>query len=196
MPAFGAESLRLRSRSAMNTRWKLWTCAAAMSGLAGCGQAIPDRKTAQSDAGVTIELPEPSTPVADPAVNVAAEAKVAALTNAAGFGPAVPADVAPEKPPSKPPKPAPEPELPKRAVRETASERTQAAEAPDTSTPLPLPNAVIVRTIEKIGFPCGSIVSSSRMDGSSDYRINCSSGASYRASNRTGRYRFSKAGGD
>jgi hypothetical protein len=58
---------------------------------------------------------------------------------------------------------------------------------------LPLPDAVIARTIEKIGYPCGAVASSARVDaaaGETAFKITCTSGQSYRASNRTGRYRF------
>jgi hypothetical protein len=57
---------------------------------------------------------------------------------------------------------------------------------------------VIARTLDRIGFRCGSVVSTDRVDapeGPSAYKVTCSSGQSYRASDQTGRYRFSKWSG-
>jgi hypothetical protein len=54
---------------------------------------------------------------------------------------------------------------------------------------------VVARTIEQIGYPCGAVASSARIDapaGETAYRINCTSGDSYRASDRSGRFRFRK----
>jgi hypothetical protein len=127
-------------------------------------------------------------------------------TNAADENPLSNFVVAEPEPVPKAEAPAPPREEVKPARKEEPAEDTatpplaEKAKAPPPppaqgASP-PLPNAVIVRTLEKIGYSCGSIVSSSKIEGapgSSDYRINCSSGASYRASNRTGRYRFSKA---
>jgi hypothetical protein len=70
------------------------------------------------------------------------------------------------------------------------------ASAPDAAASgekVPLPEPVIARTIARIGYPCGSVVSSSRVDGGSaspTYKITCSSGAAYRASTVRGRLRF------
>lgn len=178
-------------------RW--WAFAAAVSGLAGCGDRTPDRNAAPSGGSVTINLPEPSAPAADPApapANVADENTQSNSIVIAEAEPAPKADAPAQKPVRKEVKPPPKAEPSKDAAAPAAAEKREAPPPPPKSAPLPLPNAVIVRTIEKIGYSCGSIVSSSKIagaSGSSDYRINCSSGASYRASNRTGRYRFSKA---
>jgi hypothetical protein len=172
---------------------RLWACGAAVSGLASCGSGTDDHKAPQPGASVTVDLPEPSAPAVDRAETNAATAGVEATAT-------IGADAAPEKkseaPAATPEKPERKPAPPKKPLAAPAVEEGKEVERPAEAASLPLPNAVIVRTIEKIGYPCGSIVSSSRLEGaagSSDYRINCSSGSSYRASNRTGRYRFSKA---
>lgn len=68
------------------------------------------------------------------------------------------------------------------------------AVSPPRSTNLPLPNAVVARTIERIGYACGQVTSSSAVEGAGGpaYKITCSSGASYRASTVAGHLRFRK----
>jgi hypothetical protein len=183
----------------MNKSRRLWACAAALSGLASCGEGTAGGDATQAGASVTVELPEPTeTPANGTTVEVSAEAALPDSTNAAQ---AAKNEVQAAKPaartedPRREPRPTADADVD--ANTATAMEKAAAADEPAASGSLPLPAAVIVRTIEKIGFPCGSIASSSKVEGpsaSSDYIIKCSSGASYRASNRSGRYRFSKAG--
>jgi hypothetical protein len=60
---------------------------------------------------------------------------------------------------------------------------------------MPLPNKVIARTIERIGYSCGSVSSTSAVEGASGvYNVTCSSGQSYQATPVHGRYRFRKSG--
>ena len=56
------------------------------------------------------------------------------------------------------------------------------AEAPpvETAAALPLPGPVIARTIERIGYSCGKVASSSAVEGGV-YKVTCTSGASYQA---------------
>lgn len=61
------------------------------------------------------------------------------------------------------------------------------------SAKLPLPNAVIARTIGRIGYPCGSVASASPLGGGA-YKVTCTSGHSYRAAPVKGRYRFRRLG--
>ena len=59
----------------------------------------------------------------------------------------------------------------------------------------PLPNATIARTIERIGYACGSVASAAAVDaGSGVFKITCSSGDSYRAAPVGGRYHFRRWG--
>ena len=67
------------------------------------------------------------------------------------------------------------------------------AAATATEANLPLPKATISRTIERIGYPCGSVSSIATVDGV--FKVTCSSGDSYRAAPVGGRYRFKKWGG-
>jgi len=73
-----------------------------------------------------------------------------------------------------------------------------AAESPSveaTSARMPLPNAVIARTIGRIGYPCGQVASTTAMEGASGaFKVTCTSGHSYRAAPVRGRYRFRRLG--
>ena len=57
---------------------------------------------------------------------------------------------------------------------------------------LPLPNTVIARTIERIGYACGAVASVTALEGdeSGAYKVTCTSGQSYRARPVRGLYHF------
>ena len=57
---------------------------------------------------------------------------------------------------------------------------------------LPLPNTVIARTIERIGYRCGAVASATLLGGaeSGEYKVTCTSGQSYQARPVNGRYHF------
>lgn len=56
---------------------------------------------------------------------------------------------------------------------------------------MPLSNATAARTIDRIGYRCGS-VTGTESSGGGVFLINCSSGQRFRASPRNGRYRFKR----
>jgi hypothetical protein len=56
---------------------------------------------------------------------------------------------------------------------------------------LPLSNAVIARTIGRIGYSCGKVASTSALEGGA-FKVTCTSGQSYRAAPVHGRYRFKR----
>jgi hypothetical protein len=73
----------------------------------------------------------------------------------------------------------------------TSSEASaQAPAAPVAAANLPLPSAVIARTLERIGYACGEIASASAGNTPGAYKITCTSGQSYQAKPVHGRYRF------
>ncbi|HKH28138.1 MAG TPA: hypothetical protein VKA61_07350 [Sphingomicrobium sp.] len=80
---------------------------------------------------------------------------------------------------------------------EIATEQA-AVESPSvqaTSARMPLPNAVIARTIGRIGYPCGQVASTTAMEGASGaFKVTCTSGHSYRGAPVRGRYRFRRLG--
>lgn len=57
---------------------------------------------------------------------------------------------------------------------------------------LPLAAKVMARTIEHIGYACGSVASATAGDGAGVYKVTCTSGDSYRAAPVHGRYRFKR----
>jgi len=60
-----------------------------------------------------------------------------------------------------------------------------------TAASMPLSNATIARTIGRIGYPCGSVASTSQILGKA-FTVTCTSGHSYRAAPVRGRYHFRK----
>jgi hypothetical protein len=60
---------------------------------------------------------------------------------------------------------------------------------------LPLSNAVIARTIERIGYSCGEVASATAGESRGVFRVTCSSGQTYQASPVRGRYRFRRVSG-
>lgn len=91
-------------------------------------------------------------------------------------------------------------ELPPVEVRPRVSEGatgvTQQA-VPEAPAPaamaakMPLPNAVIARTIGRIGYACGQVASTSAVEGQSGvFKVTCTSGHSYQAAPVRGRYHF------
>lgn len=57
---------------------------------------------------------------------------------------------------------------------------------------MPLPNRTIARTIDRIGYACGAVSSTSSVEGSGPgiFKVTCTSGQSFQASPVNGRYRF------
>jgi hypothetical protein len=68
--------------------------------------------------------------------------------------------------------------------------------AAETATALPLSNAIIARTIGRIGYACGKVASSSPVAGGAPgaYTVTCTSGQSYQATPIHGRYHFRRLG--
>ncbi len=73
---------------------------------------------------------------------------------------------------------------------------TEAPPAETVAADMPLPNAVIARTIERIGYSCGQVASTTPVDGkaSGTYKVTCTSGQSYQATPVRGRYHFRRWG--
>ncbi|MCH8615762.1 hypothetical protein LZ016_06565 [Sphingomonas sp. SM33] len=72
---------------------------------------------------------------------------------------------------------------------------TDAPAAEAVSATMPLPNAVIARTIGRIGYACGEVASTSAVEGKPGvFTVTCTSGHSYRATPLRGRYHFRRLG--
>lgn len=74
----------------------------------------------------------------------------------------------------------------------------EAPPAPAVAATLPLPNRVIARTIERIGYACGQVASTAPVEGGAPgvFKVTCTSGQSYQARPVRGRYRFRRWGSD
>jgi hypothetical protein len=66
----------------------------------------------------------------------------------------------------------------------------------ETAAAMPLPKAVIARTIERIGYACGQVASTSAAGDQSRgaFKVTCTSGQSYQATPVRGRYHFRRLG--
>lgn len=99
---------------------------------------------------------------------------------------------------------APEPKLQDPVQADQITEEIKVLNGPsesadDSATPiehaaaaaLPLPNAVVARTIGRIGYACGEVASTRAVDGAAGvFKVTCTSGDSYRAAPVRGRYHF------
>lgn len=80
------------------------------------------------------------------------------------------------------------------AVEEVGAEAPSPAAVAAT---LPLPNRVVARTIERIGYACGEVAATTPVEGggSGVFKVTCTSGQSYQARPVGGRYRFRRWSG-
>jgi hypothetical protein len=94
--------------------------------------------------------------------------------------------------PAAPPKPEPEPGP--RIVEQAPADAPPVTSAATES--MPLPNKVVARTIERIGYSCGAVASTAPVEGGAAgvYKVTCTSGQSYQAKPVNGRYRFKRLG--
>jgi len=168
------------------------------AGLIGtmAGLSVTGSESAAPGANVTSDLPaaRPSSTVAPPTPSAQAVAEAA---------PAVPV----EKPTARLPSRhsfarAAVDEAPSLAIHEqpqadlasdaTAADPLAPEPAADAAT-MPLSNSVVARTIERIGYSCGTVVSTTAAEASGVYTVTCSSGHTYRAAPIHGRYRFRRS---
>ena len=82
------------------------------------------------------------------------------------------------------------------AFDELVAEAPAEAAAAAQSAKLPLSNAVIARTIGRIGYGCGQVASTTPIEGEAagTFKVTCTSGHSYRAAPVRGRYHFRRLG--
>jgi outer membrane biosynthesis protein TonB len=160
--------------------------------------------SSENAKGVTVDLP-PALPVeagnvTDTSQNAVAEVPLKEPTEELA-PPAKPEPKVEEPEPPRPEAKAPKP--PEAAKPEPAPAVAPEPEAAPTEKPkptsvkLPLSNDRIASTIQRIGYACGSVSSIDEVDGSDTekaYKITCSSGDTYRGTNRSGHMRFRKWG--
>lgn len=160
-------------------------------------------------AGGAVEAsqqPGPSVKLALPHAKAAVQAAPAAASDSIGFGEQPRRVTRQAIARTKPAPPAPQftvsgeqvaeaAQVVDQPVEDSATTETVAASAPvETAAALPLSNAVIARTIERIGYTCGEVASTAAA-GAGSYKVTCTSGQSYQASPVRGRYHFRRLGG-
>jgi hypothetical protein len=86
-------------------------------------------------------------------------------------------------------------DAPVETAAQPSFEEAAAAEAPTAAARMPLTAAVVSRTIERIGYPCGGVASAIPVEGSAGaFTVTCTSGHSFRAAPVRGRYHFRRLG--
>lgn len=162
-------------------------------------QGSPDTPQPEPQATVTVALPKPDATAAIAAAPVPATpdarpepepSKVAAVTTPRVVTPQ------PNSPPIQEAAENESPTVPSASGVQAAGDQLAAeSTAPAVAeAKMPLPNATIARTIDRIGYSCGSVSSISAMAGGGVFKVTCSSGQDYRATPINGRYHFHKLG--
>ena len=59
---------------------------------------------------------------------------------------------------------------------------------------MPLSDATVARTIQRIGYSCGKVSSTSAGDGAGVFTVTCTSGQAFQARPVRGRYHFRRLG--
>ena len=171
--------------------------ACALGGLAGWWSVSGMSEASEPKNSVSVPLPS-AKPVSTPrAPEVAAAAATGPIVEARPDGPRPTKEVAAiiQRNPAAP-EPAAADELAPQEPADMGAAEPAAEETPTAAAPMPLSNRLIARTIERIGYSCGSVASTAPVEGEAPgvYRVTCSSGQSYQAKPVNGRYRFRRLG--
>lgn len=173
--------------------------ACGMGGLAGWWSASSISEAATPAKSVSLSIPvaepQPTAPILDAAPAPASGLPIRQVERPKA---ATPRLNSAERMPV-----APEPSTTERTFQEDPAQPSLVEQADPLSpaasastASMPLPNKVIARTIQRIGYSCPSVSSIEPIDGEADgvRKITCSSGQSYQASPVNGRYRFRRLG--
>lgn len=179
-----------------------WKRAAIAVGAMALAAAVLGAWTGwDSEAGKSaakVALPPPTTfTVGDPAATAPVPAPDAARPSQPKQPPRAAARRAPVQPTGRPA------DLERELAESSAPAAVpvMTAEAPAAAAAaaarLPLSNAVIARTIARIGYPCGRVAATTAAEGGAPgaFTVTCTSGHSYRAAPVGGRYHFRRVGG-
>lgn len=138
---------------------------------------------------------EPLAAIARPAVKPEAVPQAAAVGAQGEAGPAVKARAVHKTLPAwaeRQVKPVVEAAAAEDQLAEAAEPLAQDPLAPQpAAAKLPLSDAVVARTIDRIGYDCGEVASSAA-EGASAFAVTCTSGQTFHARKVRGRYRFSR----
>ena len=199
------EAQRFKFDRAELSQWKLPALGAGVLILAvtvGAWTGLEagnDNEQALAENSVTMKVPaaKPLPEIAGSPLTLPSEAEVEAQQARRA------AAAAPKVEPARPPLQIALPDTQDETARLSESQpgdvgaEQATAESPAvqaSASKLPLPNAVIARTIGRIGYPCGQVASTTSMDGAGTFKVTCTSGHSYRAAPVRGRYRFRRLG--
>ena len=193
---------RFHDAGETSINWRLPAIAAGALVLAVGIGAWTGWEAGNDNETVTVEVPKakPLTPAVQPPAAAAADTLLASPSRSVSRATAAPRP-ARTRPPLQitlPEKQEAEVTLLEQKQRELETEQAvvESAAAPTTAAKLPLPDAVIARTIGRIGYPCGRVASAAAVDGSPGvFTVTCTSGHSYRASPVRGRYHFRRIAG-
>lgn len=170
-----------------------------LGGLAGWWSASGVGETAQPENTVSVTLP-PAKPLAAPYAQETALALVPSVPKAqiASPKPAVAASTSPDRNPIVSEHAAVAEQLQEGDADPSLGGQT-VEQAPTTSSAaaaMPLADRVIARTIQRIGYSCGSVASTVPVESEAPgvYKVICSSGQSYQARPVNGRYHFRRWG--
>jgi hypothetical protein len=174
-----------------------------LAAVAGWSAGLVDERD-QVEGATTVPLPKPKARAASVASEASAalpqgivalpSSRPAPIAAAARTRHDTPAQLAPAAD-----QPDPFANVPVAEASEADAAPVEAAAATAESQPavqsepasMPLPNAVIARTIGRIGYACGSVASTAPVDGASGvFKVTCTSGHSYQATPVRGRYHF------
>jgi hypothetical protein len=197
-----AEKERLRSSERRSPDWKRAAIAGGAllvgAGIFGtlAGLTVADNETpAQAEPGISATLP----PARPKASSVVSPAMRPAPTAAAPLSSVVSEPVTRKHPVSR-----------AKPVEDRLGDISQSLASPPEQSPssaeasaeipaatavpasMPLSDAVIARTIGRVGYACGQVASTSAVEGEAAgvFKVTCTSGQSYRAAPVRGRYHF------
>jgi len=89
----------------------------------------------------------------------------------------------------------PPPDLAGTASADPLAPDARSAPAAMVAARMPLPHRTVARTIDRIGYRCGSVASATAVEGATGvYKVDCTSGQSFQAKPVNGRYRFRRLG--
>ena len=159
------------------------------------GFSVKDEAAAQAEPALSVALPA-ATPRAEAAARPSAAAVVQETVPAAVPAARAKRGVAPQRPSGWAEQMAQslsqDGETPDVATEQTAADP---APAKLVAASLPLPDRVVARTIERIGYSCGSVASTEAGETPGTFTVNCTSGRSFQAKPVGGRYHFRRLGG-
>jgi len=160
------------------------------AGLMGAlaGLSVKDNAAAQAEPAVSVALP-PAKEKADLAAAVPLPEPVQVPETAAV--PKAKRITAPRRPTAWADQIAERLAADAPAVEQASADTEPATVVPAT---MPLPHRVVAQTIERIGYACGDVASTTAGDKAGEFTVTCTSGRAYQATPVRGRYHFRRLG--